>query len=105
MRYSKASVLRPSAELIKERGWGGSETNVTPYYVQVTPLHHDPHHNLLAQVVGRKYVRLYPPPSQLYPCDGMNSNSSQVGTHTSRTSPCPAGAASRLLTLSCLLVL
>lgn len=27
----------------------------------VTPTHTDPYHNLLCQVVGRKYVRLYPP--------------------------------------------
>ncbi|KAJ0965105.1 hypothetical protein J5N97_026243 [Dioscorea zingiberensis] len=47
----------------------------------VTPLHHDPHHNLFAQVVGRKYIRLYPSSvsEELYPySESMLSNSSQV---------------------------
>ncbi|KAI8573138.1 hypothetical protein RHMOL_Rhmol01G0255700 [Rhododendron molle] len=47
----------------------------------VTPLHHDPHHNILAQVVGRKYVRLYCATlsEELYPYnESMLKNSSQV---------------------------
>ncbi|XWS73496.1 hypothetical protein CRYUN_Cryun02cG0134200 [Craigia yunnanensis] len=47
----------------------------------VTPLHHDPHHNILAQVVGKKYVRLYSASynEELYPYrETMLNNSSQV---------------------------
>lgn len=47
----------------------------------VSPLHFDPDHNLLAQVVGRKYIRLYAPEqaAKLYPHDGhLMLNTSRV---------------------------
>ncbi|KAL1832069.1 hypothetical protein ACET3Z_001720 [Daucus carota] len=47
----------------------------------VTPLHHDPHHNILAQIVGKKYVRLYPASLSEELCphsESMLCNSSQV---------------------------
>lgn len=47
----------------------------------VTPLHHDPHHNILAQVVGKKYIRLYSASlsEELYPhSETMLCNTSQV---------------------------
>ena len=47
----------------------------------VSPLHHDPYHNLLAQVVGEKYIRIYSTreTDKLYPHDSfLLSNTSQV---------------------------
>ena len=46
----------------------------------VSPLHHDPKHNLLAQVVGTKYIKLYSQnqTEYLYPHEGLLSNTSQV---------------------------
>ena len=46
-----------------------------------SPFHHDPYHNLLAQVVGWKYLRIASPSQgdHLYPYEeGFNTNSSRV---------------------------
>ena len=47
----------------------------------VSPLHHDPKHNCLAQVVGEKYIRLYSEEMTkfVYPHEGyLLNNTSQV---------------------------
>jgi len=47
----------------------------------ISPLHHDPYHNLFAQIVGEKFIRLSSPQNSqfVYPHkETMNENSSQV---------------------------
>eukprot|EP01102_Stenamoeba_stenopodia_P008237 TRINITY_DN234_c5_g1_i1.p1 TRINITY_DN234_c5_g1~~TRINITY_DN234_c5_g1_i1.p1 ORF type:complete len:509 (+),score=155.15 TRINITY_DN234_c5_g1_i1:47-1528(+) len=63
----------PDEDVLKINAWFGPKGTVSP-------CHYDKYHNLLAQVVGKKYIRLFSPSSQLYPHSSskMLYNTSQV---------------------------
>nr|CCA22841.1 conserved hypothetical protein [Albugo laibachii Nc14] len=72
------SVLRQNEDLeadteVTVNAWFGPQHTISP-------LHYDPKDNLLCQVFGTKYIRLYAPDQtqNLYPSDGLMSNTSQV---------------------------
>ncbi|KAL8297010.1 hypothetical protein RB597_006219 [Gaeumannomyces tritici] len=54
----------------------------------ITPLHTDPYHNVLAQVVGRKYVRLYAPRHS----PRMAAHGTEAGVDMGNTSAFDVGA-------------
>ncbi|CVK93522.1 uncharacterized protein FMAN_02908 [Fusarium mangiferae] len=74
------SLNQPSVDLPQLNAWFGPARTITP-------LHTDGYHNLLCQVVGTKYIRLYPPRAAY----AMQPRVSEHGVDMSNTSRLDVG--------------
>ena len=75
----EADVLTPDLALCGSTGTVLRQAFFGPQGT-VTPLHWDPYENIFCQVVGKKYLRLYPPSEseKLYPRDKDLMNNSRI---------------------------
>ena len=69
--YCACAIVDDGSSDVVTMGWLGPVGTISP-------CHHDPYHNLLAQVVGHKHVVLFPPGSHMYPRHDFMTNTSRI---------------------------
>jgi hypothetical protein len=71
--YCSLSASNPEDDHVRINAWFGPKGTISP-------LHFDSDHNLFVQVLGSKYIQLYPEGETpyLYPHEGLMNNTSQV---------------------------